>query len=332
MPSALPGLLGKGRGAPGAGAPPASPPLAHLAQVLQQRPCLLPPALAHHPQQLLDHADAPVVGGQPRAGARAPRLVPSAQQQRRPEVGPFAACTGSRNGAGSLRQAALGLPGAHAAATPRSGPAAGLQLWGNCCAREARGGGGGGPRSARSSLRAPRARSPGARRPPPAAGPASPRPQLVSGSRPCVRARAPRRGARVSILPSLPIPSPPFCFPLLRSRPPSPSVGTGTATPAGRRAAPPKAVARGRGGGQAPGALALGAHQVPQRRPPSRARVRPARGAGRRPPARWRNFGAWGGLSAPESGFSKWAPLSISAKLSKALIKNADLWVWAQTH
>lgn len=210
MPSALPGLLGKGRGAPGAGAPPASPPLAHLAQVLQQRPCLLPPALAHHPQQLLDHADAPVVGGQPRAGARAPRLVPSAQQQRRPEVGPFAACTGSRNGAGSLRQAALGLPGAHAAATPRSGPAAGLQLWGNCCAREARGGGGGGPRSARSSLRAPRARSPGARRPPPAAGPASPRPQLVSGSRPCVRARAPRRGARsLFFLPCLfpPLPS-----------------------------------------------------------------------------------------------------------------------------
>lgn len=37
-------------------------------------------------------------------------------------------------------------------------------------------------------------------------------------------------------------------------------------------------------------------------------------------------------VSQLESGFSKWAPLSIRAKLSGTLIKNADLWAWAQTH
>lgn len=71
------GLLGRGRGRPLASG-------AHLAQVLQQRPRLLPPALAQHPQQLLDHADAPGGRGQPRPRPR-PALSPGAQQQRRPE-------------------------------------------------------------------------------------------------------------------------------------------------------------------------------------------------------------------------------------------------------
>lgn len=62
VPPPTPHLAGAGRSG-SRRAPPVPPLRAHLAQVLQQRPRLLPPALAHHPQQLLDHADAPVVGG-----------------------------------------------------------------------------------------------------------------------------------------------------------------------------------------------------------------------------------------------------------------------------
>lgn len=291
---------------PGAGAAAASPP---------------PPAGPGAPS-----AAAP--GPCRRAGGRgaAPRRHPRAPPCPRRVAAATPRSRAVRGGDRALRRGWLSPPGCpwsagcpcrQDAAFSAGSPSAGLQLWGNCCARAARSGGGG-PRSPRSSLRAPRARSPGARRQPPA----PPRPAPVSAPAPAP-ASAPWLRAAARCLPlylpasSLPSPclrSPPLCFPPLLSGPGA----AGRLLPASARAPRPLSAAAlslpgpwrgGDGGGEAPVALALVPHWVSQELLRPCARVRPARGEGRRPVHR-RHEESWerGEVSQPESGFSKWAP------------------------
>lgn len=214
---------------PGAGAAAASPP---------------PPAGPGAPS-----AAAP--GPCRRAGGRgaAPRRHPRAPPCPRRVAAATPRSRAVRGGDRALRRGWLSPPGCpwsagcpcrQDAAFSAGSPSAGLQLWGNCCARAARSGGGG-PRSPRSSLRAPRARSPGARRQPPAPPrPAPPRSRLrLPPLRPRPGSAPPRA---VCLFTSQPLPSPLRASALLpsASRPSSPGRG------------PPGASCRRRPGHRAP--------------------------------------------------------------------------------
>lgn len=183
-----------------AGAP-AAPPGAHLAQVLQQRPRLLPPA-PQHPQQLLDHADAPVVGAAPLAPAPARPALSPARKAATP--GSRAACAGARRrrrrrlappgcpwsgpwGAHAAAAAAAALASSPPSARPRPFGAAFRRNFGGTVARGGRAGGGAGRAPPPRSL----ARSPALAGPPVvfAPGPAT---------RPRPRQRAPPGPARPS--------------------------------------------------------------------------------------------------------------------------------------